>query len=100
MPVDRRLYIYYRVPELRLPELLPLLQRAQFDCLARIAGLRADVLRRPEAADGWVTVMETYASEHGIDEAAQQLIEARVGQVFAALALDVPRHVEVFDRLG
>src|ERR1041385_2329405 len=66
MPADgamRRLFIYYRVAAARADEAVAAAMRMQQALREREAGLKAELLRRPEITDSQVTLMETYAFE-------------------------------------
>jgi hypothetical protein len=91
--MDRRLYVYYRVPEPALAATVAAVRALQAALIAQHAGLRAEVLRRPELRDGEVTLMETYAAATGISPALQAAITE------AASQLPQPRHTETFDPL-
>jgi hypothetical protein len=93
MPRTVRHYVYYRVPEAQLQDALVALRPLH-------AGLRRDgtaveLLRRPGAPQGRVTLMEVYA----LDATAAVAYEAAAA---AALApwLDGQRHVEQFEPLA
>ena len=95
----RELYVYYHVRSSAATNALAAVQRLQRDLRARHPGLIARLLRRPDAADGVQTWMETYALDparaaHGIDAALQADIEAHAGALQPLLG--GPRHVEVF----
>jgi hypothetical protein len=94
----RELFIYYRATIENASVLQAAALALQADLQARHPGLQARLLRRPEAADGLHTWMETYAaplSPKGISESLQGEIET------AALAIAPlitgPRHTESFD---
>jgi hypothetical protein len=91
----RELFIYYRATQENASVLHAEVSRMQTELRERHPGLQARLLRRPEAANGRHTWMETYSSPDGIDSALQAAIET------AALALtpwiDGPRHTEEFD---
>jgi hypothetical protein len=91
--MDRRLYVYYRVPEPALAATVAAVRALQAALIAQHAGLRAEVLRRPELRDDEVTLMETYAADTGISPALQAAITE------AARQLPQPRHTETFDPL-
>lgn len=91
--MDRRLYVYYRVPEPALAATVTAVRAMQATLAAAHPGLQAELLRRPELRDGEVTLMETYAAAAGISPALQAAIDA------AARALPQPRHTESFDPL-
>lgn len=88
------LFIYYRATQENASVLRAEVSRMQIELRARHPGLQARLLRRPEAADGLHTWMETYSSPEGIDDTLQGVIET------AALALSPwivgPRHTERF----
>lgn len=91
----RELFIYYRATQENASVLHAQVSRMQTELRVRHPGLQARLLRRPEAADGLHTWMETYSSPDGIDDALQASIED------AALSLapwiEGPRHTERFD---
>lgn len=91
----RELFIYYRATQENASVLHAEVSRMQSELRVRHVGLQTRLLRRPEAADGLHTWMETYSSPHGIDNALQAAIET------AALALapwiEGKRHIEEFD---
>ena len=91
--MDRRLYVYYRVPQQALATTLEAVRTMHAMLIAAHPGLQAELLRRPELRDGEVTLMETYAAAAGISPAMQARIE------HAAHALPQPRHTESFDLL-
>jgi hypothetical protein len=90
----RELFIYYRATQENASVLHAEVSRMQTELRVRHPGLQARLLRRPDAADGLHTWMETYASPDGIDDALQGAIET------AALALSPwivgSRHIERF----
>ncbi|MBL0726666.1 DUF4936 family protein [Piscinibacter sp. HJYY11] len=91
----RELFIYYRATQENASVLHAQVSRMQTELRVRHPGLQARLLRRPEAADGLHTWMETYSSPDGIDGALQAAIE------HAALSLapwiEGARHTERFD---
>ncbi|MET0333917.1 MAG: DUF4936 family protein [Rhizobacter sp.] len=94
----RELFIYYRATQENASVLHAEVSRMQSDLRARHPDLQARLLRRPEAADGLHTWMETYAAPshpHGISDALRREIDT------AALALasliEGARHSEGFD---
>jgi hypothetical protein len=90
------LYVYYRVAQTHWRAAADAVLAWQHALSIRHPGLTARVLRRPDARDDAVTLMETYAFD-AIDEAVQAHIERgapilqpwRIGE----------RHVERFDAL-
>ena len=88
-----RHYVYYRVPEAQLQAALAALQPLHAEL--RRGGTALELLRRPGAPQGRVTLMEVYS----LDDAAAAAFEARAA---AALApwLDGQRHVEQFEPLS
>lgn len=93
----RELFIYYRATIENASVLHATVSHLQADLRTRHPGLQTRLMRRPEAADGLHTWMETYAApthENGISDALQREIET------AALALAPliagTRHVESF----
>ena len=94
--MDRRLYVYYRVPEPALAAPVAAVRALQAALTEAPPGLWAELLRRPELRDGEVTLMETYATTAttaGISPALQAAITQ------AATNLPQPRHHESFDPL-
>jgi hypothetical protein len=91
------LYVYYRVAEPQWREAADaVVAWQQRLCLAH-PGLEARVLRRPEANDDAVTLMETYVGADTRDAALEtQLVN---GAPAAQLCLIGERHVERFDTL-
>ena len=97
----RRVYVYYRVAAPQAESAVATALALQSRLCARHGGLRAELMRRPQAAEGQVTLMETYARDaavdiDGIDAALMRDIDAEASRAFAHLALGA-RHVEVFD---
>jgi hypothetical protein len=90
--MDRRIYVYYRIAQADLDAVREKVLALQARLCADHAGLRAELLRRPEAAEGQLTLMEIYVCEQGIDAALQAAIEAAAS--YAGLA--GPRHLEAF----
>ena len=90
--MDRRIYVYYRIAQADLDAVREKVLALQARLCADHAGLRAELLRRPEAAEGQLTLMEIYVCEQGIDAVLQAAIEAAAS--YAGLA--GPRHVEAF----
>lgn len=93
----RELFIYYRATIENASVLHATVSGLQAELRSRHPGLQTRLMRRPEAADGLHTWMETYAApthENGISDALQSEIET------AALALAPliasARHVESF----
>lgn len=89
--MDRRLFVYYRVPEAALAATVSNVRAVQSRLAATHPGLRTGLLRRPELRDGEVTLMETYAGN--VSPALEQDLAD------AAAALPQPRHTERFDLL-
>jgi hypothetical protein len=83
-----RLYVYYKVPEAALAATVAAARQVQAALCAAHPGLQADLLRRPEATGGLVTLMETYAG------ALTPAVEAAIAE--ATSALPQPRHSERF----
>ncbi len=100
MPVDgamRRLFIYYRVAAVHADEAVAAATRMQQALREREAGLKAELLRRPEIIESHVTLMETYAIESAsVDEALQARIEREAAATLAGFIVGA-RHVEVFE---
>ncbi len=94
----RELFIYYRATQENASVVYAEVSRMQDELRARHPGLQARLLRRPEAADGLHTWMETYAapsSPDGISAALQGEIEAAALPLAAWTAGQ--RHTEAFD---
>ena len=92
--MQRRLYVFYRVPEAALAATVAAVRQVQATLVAAHPGLQADLLRRPELRDGAVTLMETYVMETcagGVTPALLATIE------HAASPLPQPRHSEWFE---
>ncbi len=87
-----RLYVYYTVAEPELASVTRKVKAMQAGLSAAHAGLRCELLRRPERRPAGVTVMETYVGASLPDDFAGQLEAAAVG-------LPQPRHVERFELL-
>ena len=86
--MERRLYVYYRVPQAQLPATVAAVRQVQAALVAAHPGLRAELLRRPELRDGEVTLMETYAGS------VSPAVEAAIAE--ATSGLPQPRHSERF----
>jgi hypothetical protein len=95
------LYVYYRVPAARLPEATAAVHATQRALCERHPGLHAALLRRTDAAGdaGDVTLMETYASPGGLDDAFAAELDAAAAAWAAAVGAGA-RHVERFARLA
>ena len=89
--MTRRLYVYYRVSVADLGATVAAVRTMQIALTAKLPGLRAELLRRPEQQDGTVTLMETYAGD--ATGVATEL-------VLAAQALPQPRHLEWFEEMA
>lgn len=91
----RELFIYYRAPQENASALHAEVSRMQTELRARHPGLQARLLRRPEAADGLHTWMETYAlPQEGLNDALQGEIET-AARAWSHWIVG-PRHVERF----
>ena len=95
----RELYVYYRVRAATAADALAAVRRMQRELRARHPELIARLLRRPEAADGLQTWMETYAVDPareggGVGSELQSDIENQAQALLPLL--DGARHVEVF----
>jgi hypothetical protein len=98
MASARELFIYYRATIENASVLHAAVLSLQADLQARHPELQARLLRRPEAADGLHTWMETYAapsSAHGISESLQGEIESAAHAKLATL-ISGSRHTESF----
>ena len=94
----RELFIYYRATIENASVLHAAALALQKELQVRHPGLQARLLRRPEAADGLHTWMETYAAPHrpnGISESLQGEIETAAVAQLASL-ITGPRHTESF----
>ena len=94
----RELYVYYRVAQAHWRDAVHAAAAAQQRLRSAHPGLVARVLRRPDARDDGVTVMEVYAIDGGSIDAA---LEADIARETAPLQrwLIGERHVEHFDAL-
>lgn len=102
------LYVYYRVPAARLPEATAGVHAMQQMLRQRHPGLQAALLQRTDVAAGTdadaadktadITLMETYATPGGLDDAFSAELDAAVSTWMAACGAG-PRHVERFARL-
>jgi hypothetical protein len=94
----RALYVYYRIDAASLADAVAVVRGFQSHLREVHPGLQAALLRRPGDQDGDVTLMETYAMPHGVDEALQ----ARIDEAAAPLARwqRGARHTEVFELLA
>lgn len=91
----RELYIYYRVADANADEAARAVSTMQRTLRAAHPGLAARLLRRPDAAGGVRTWMETYSNPSaGVDAA----IETAIADAARALSqwIDGDRHVEIF----
>ena len=90
--MDRRLYVYYRVPERKLATTVAAVRALQAALTEAHTGLHADLLRRPELRDGAVTLMETYSGA----------LPPGLATTLAAATVDLPqpRHLEWFEPLA
>ncbi len=91
-------YVYYRVAETDLPEALMAVVSMQRRLVAAHPGLEALRLRRPGAADGFVTLMEVYRAPGGIGMALERAIEAAAAVALAGRLVG-SRHLEDFEPL-
>jgi hypothetical protein len=96
----RELYIYYRVALPHWRDAADAVTACQRELCDAHPGLVARVLRRPDAHDGHVTLMEAYANASGARE-IDAALEAEIARGAPALArwLTGERHVERFDAL-
>ncbi len=86
-----RLYVYYRVGEGDLLPTADAVRRLQRHLCAGFAGLRGELLRRPGASGGVVTLMECYYGAADMP-ALPQALDAAARDA----GLPQPRHVELF----
>ena len=91
-----RVFVYYRVAEAQVAGLLPSIRAFQQALLGPGAAASDSLMRRPEAAAGLVTLMETYRLPAGL--AADTALRQRLAEGPAALlpCLHGPRQVEEF----
>ena len=89
-----RLFVYYKVPATDLAAVCQAVRLMQLRLRARHAGLQAELLRRPDAPQGVVTLMETYAAPQGVDEDLQANIQLAADDL-ARWPIGA-RHVELF----
>jgi len=94
--LSRRHYVYFRVAAADVEAAVTAIVSMQAALRARHAALRAELLRRPAADDGLVTLMEVYGFAAGHDTAA---IAAEAAAASARWCRGT-RHVEAFDTLG
>ena len=92
------LYVYYRVPLAHLVALADAASAMQAELCRQTPGLTAQLMRRPKAQDGQVTVMETYHHASGVDPR----VEAAINEVAKALSdlIAGSRQVEHFAPLS
>lgn len=94
------LYVYYRIAQANWRDAARAVTAWQQRLCGAHAGLSARLLRRPEAQDGVVTLMEVYAFEPDQDTLAPQWPDDIAGGAPALRAWLVgERHVERFDAL-
>ena len=87
----QRMYVYYRVALAALPATAAAAHQMQAALLAAHPGLQAELLRRPGAPAGEVTLMEVYAGP------LTPALQAAITQ--ATATLPQPRHSERFETL-
>jgi hypothetical protein len=100
MSTRRELYVYYRVAQTHWRVAADAVSAWQHELRRTRPGLIARVLRRPEARDDAVTLMETYACEPhngAIDVALQAAIER--GPPTVQPWLKGLRQIEPFDAI-
>jgi hypothetical protein len=95
--VSRELYVYFRVQQAHWREAMKAVMAWQRHLRAVHPNLGARTLRRPDARDGSVTLMETYTGAAITD----QSLQAEIARGSPALQpwLIGERHVEHFDAL-
>ncbi|GAP34704.1 DUF4936 family protein [Piscinibacter sakaiensis] len=92
----RELFVYYRCPAGRDAEVRRAVESLHALLCARVPGLQARLLRRPEAQQaGLTTWMEVYAAPGGIGEALQAQIDRAATEALDGLR-EGARHTEVF----
>ncbi len=89
-----RVFVYYRVAESRLANVVASVRAMQAALAGGHPGLACDLLRRPLPQQGEVTLMETYAG--AVTPAACAAIEAAADRA----GLPQPRHSETFEPLA
>ena len=102
----REIFIYYRLEARNAAPAEAVVTGFQASLRARFPGLATRLLRRPEAADGVQTWMETYAADplqhpDGVSAAMEETIEQAAEPLRQWLV--GPRHAESFiavDRPG
>ena len=92
------LYVYYRVPLAHLVALAEAASAMQAELCRQTPGLTAQLMRRPKAQDGQVTVMEIYHHVSGVDAQVDAAINA-ASKVLSGLIAG-PRQVEHFAPLS
>jgi hypothetical protein len=95
--VSRELYVYYRVQQAHWREAAQTVMAWQRHLRAAHPNLGARLLRRPDAHDDCVTLMETYTGALAGDAALQA--EIAHGAPALQPSLIGERHVEHFDAL-
>lgn len=91
-------YIYYRVAEADLATACAVARAMQQQICARYPGLQTDLLQRPQAVSGIVTLMEIYTTLPATCELAVLQTDIEQAALSMPAVLQVPRHVEVFIR--
>ena len=86
------LYVYYKVRAEQHAHWAPKVRQFQSALPMQWPGLQAELLQRPEAANGIETWMETYRCDGGLTPA---LIE-HIAKAASEAGLPAPRHVETF----
>ena len=97
MSARRELYVYYRVAEAQWRDAAHAVAAWQRELCAVHVGLDARVLRRPEAHDAAVTLMETYCGADTVDAALEAVLAE--GAPGLQRWLIGSRHIERFDAL-
>ena len=94
----RELFVYYRVARAHWRDAANAIEQWQQRLQRSYPGLSARVLRRPEAIDDTITLMEVYALDGG---SVGPVHEAEIARCAAALQpwLIGERHSERFDTL-
>lgn len=93
----RELYVYYRVAAAHWHEAADAVARWQREMCLTHPGLVARVLRRPEADDAVVMLMEVYAGLRAIDAVVEATL-VRGASALEPWLLD-QRHIERFEAL-
>ena len=92
------LYIYYRVTEAELAVACRIARAMQQQICCRYPGLQTDLLKRPQAVAGVITLMEIYTDLPACCELVDLQIDIERSSEVLSVYLQSTRHVEVFVR--